>query len=72
MSTIRFCVELGESRPDGEYPHRCSRCKREIRDEEVPFLAWAQDDRNVMWVICDDCTEDITPLLIIQHEQGGQ
>lgn len=38
---------------------KCSRCRREIREDEVPLRLWSQKDSNYMWIYCEDCTDEI-------------
>ena len=47
----------------GHYDETCSRCRRKIREEEVPLLLWTDDnpegDKSIMWSYCEDCSEKI-------------
>jgi hypothetical protein len=45
---------LGISRPDGEYPHVCSKCTTELSDDACPLMMW-DNTGHVMWVICEAC-----------------
>lgn len=54
---------LGLSRPDGEHPHRCSKCGVEIEEGSVPWMMW-DSTGNVMWVYCDDCKGPIAAAVI--------
>jgi len=38
---------------------RCSRCRREIREEEVPLHLWDEKDHNIMWTFCEDCSPEV-------------
>ncbi len=33
----------------------CSRCRRAIREDEVPLRCWGGRDGAFMWIYCDDC-----------------
>lgn len=56
---------LGISRPDGEYPHRCSKCDVEIPEEgRVPLMLWDDRNDNLMWVVCEDCSMKLLPKLL--------
>lgn len=47
---------------DTVHEDACSRCGREIREDEVPLHLWAGDGRY-MWIFCNDCdaTEHLPP-----------
>ncbi len=39
---------LGQSRPDGEYPKRCSKCGDPIPEEEVPLMLFAEAEGQTL------------------------
>jgi hypothetical protein len=51
---------LGVSRPDGEHPHRCSKCSQTIPEDAVPLILWGRESfgHMPMWVYCDGCYGD--------------
>jgi NAD-dependent SIR2 family protein deacetylase len=56
---------LGQSRPDGEDPHHCSRCEAEIPDDHVPVMLW-QDEGRIMYVYCEACEGPILAQTVLQ------
>jgi len=54
---------LGISRPDGEYPHVCSKCSTAIDEDAVPLMAF-NETGELMWVYCDDCQDEIAALIL--------
>lgn len=36
---------------------RCSRCRNDIGEEEVPLLLWRQSDSRYMYIFCEECTK---------------
>jgi RNase P subunit RPR2 len=63
---------LGISRPDREWPKRCSRCTVLIPEESVPLMLWDQSGK-LMWVYCRRCEGRIMRLALQQKKptQGG-
>ena len=59
----------------------CSRCRREIREEEVPLMIWAGREGTFLWIYCDDCigwqhntppeVDDRQPGNVAGQEAGG-
>lgn len=37
---------------------KCSRCRADIREDEVPLRLWAKDP-NYMWIYCEKCTPEV-------------
>lgn len=37
---------------------KCSRCRKDIDEDEVPLRLWAQDP-NYMWIYCESCMNDV-------------
>lgn len=37
---------------------KCSRCRKDIDEGEVPLRLWAQDP-NYMWIYCELCINDV-------------
>ena len=51
---------LGISRPDGEWPRRCSKCAAEVPEDEVPLILFGGEQPSghvPMWVIGDCCMD---------------
>ena len=44
----------------GTSDETCSRCRRPIRDDEVP-LRCREGDGTVKWIYCDDCSGFVGP-----------
>jgi hypothetical protein len=52
--------EWGQSRPDREWPKRCSWCHVAIKDGDSPLMVWGNkqpDGHMPMWVYCQKCEE---------------
>lgn len=56
---IRVDIRPTDYRHVNHYDETCSRCRRKIAEEEVPFLFWPDDNSNIMWSYCEDCSESI-------------
>jgi hypothetical protein len=56
---------LGISRPDGEYPHRCSKCGVEIDEDAVPLMLW-NGTGELMWVYCDEHMDEIAARALLK------
>lgn len=57
---------LGQSRPNGEVPRRCSLCLAEVDEEgHVPLMLFGRDEHPdgylPLWVYCEDCEKAIWP-----------
>ena len=44
----------------GSSDETCSRCRRPIRDDEVPLRCW-EGDGTVMWIYCGGCSGFLRP-----------
>lgn len=38
---------------------KCSRCRRPLREDEVPLRFWPESDTNYMLIYCEDCCGDV-------------
>ena len=38
---------------------KCSRCRKEIREDEVPLRLWSLLDPNIMMTYCESCNEEV-------------
>ena len=39
--------------------NKCSRCRRDIQDDEVPLRLWPESDTNFMYVYCEECSSNV-------------
>ena len=38
---------------------KCSRCRREFREDEVPLHLWPESDPNYMYSYCEKCSGEV-------------
>ena len=38
---------------------KCSRCRQDFREDEVPLRLWTEHDANYMWAYCEACSNEV-------------
>ncbi len=38
---------------------KCSRCRRDFREDECPLRFWKEDDADYMLAYCEDCSPEV-------------
>ena len=41
---------------------KCSRCRKDIKDGDVPLRLWPESDTNFMYIYCDGCSKEVLNL----------
>lgn len=50
----------------------CSRCRRAIREDEIPITLWRDSDPNDMWIFCNDCTPNLAGFDVAAEGEEGK